>query len=135
MPMKRAEDPSKNPFASRALWDLQGYSDEQGGLFTPTTQTAAQNPYARGNTYGPPLQNGNNAAPAPSPQDSALSSLVSQFQNMVSENPGWDMKTNAPGVGQVRSNFMDDSMGFLKQNNITGGGSMASKALKALLGF
>ena len=35
VPMVRATNPATDPFASRALWDLQKYSDATGGLFSP----------------------------------------------------------------------------------------------------
>jgi len=52
IPMQRAPDPSGDPFASQALYDLQQFSDVKGGYFTPRNGGLNQASY--GNTGGLP---------------------------------------------------------------------------------
>lgn len=134
-PMQRVNAPS-TPFDSQAMYQLQQYSDAMGGMFTPTNQTPAQSPYATGNQYG--LQPTAPAAPNGGQgtfDTSGLAALAQKIQSMIMDNPGTDLKTNAPGVGQARTGFMDDPMAWLKGNNITGGSSTASKLVQAMLGL
>lgn len=66
---------------------------------------------------------------------SGLNALIGQFQNQISQNPGYSLKTNAPGVGDVRAQFMADPMGFMKQLGIDTNNPQAYRAVQAALGF
>lgn len=66
---------------------------------------------------------------------SGLNALIGQFQNQVSQNPGYSLKTNAPGVGDVRSEFMADPMGFMQKLGIDTNNPQAYAAVQAALGF
>jgi hypothetical protein len=50
IPMQRATNPAGDPFASQALYDLQNFSDMQGGYFTPYS---LQQPGANGGQAQP----------------------------------------------------------------------------------
>lgn len=66
IPMQRAENPAGDPFASKALWDLQNFSDAAGGYFTPLQAgSMAPNPASyQGAAGSKPAMPASNNAPA-----------------------------------------------------------------------
>lgn len=64
-----------------------------------------------------------------------LNALQGKFQNMVSEEPGFDTMRNAPGVGAIRAQFAADPEGFIKALGITTNDPQSMAKLKAALGY
>lgn len=55
IPMQRAANPADDPFASQSLYDLQKFSDQIGGYFTPMQPYGQANPVGgAGSSYGLP---------------------------------------------------------------------------------
>jgi hypothetical protein len=73
IPMRRAANPQNDPFASKGLYELQQFSDAQGGYFTPYTQGGEINQAS----YGQPQQQ------QPAAQGGGSSSLAQMYINSL----------------------------------------------------
>lgn len=115
-PLMRRVAASTDWKANPQLFAMQQAADQKfkAGLLNPKPEQPKQNT--------PSLQSGLNA-------------LIGQFQNQISQNPGYSLNTNAPGVGDVRSEFMADPMGFMQKLGIDANNPQAYAAVQAALGF